>query len=284
VVFEQRAEDVGELDGHLAGQLGLDADERGDGVECVEEEVRVDLALKGVEAGFKKETLLLFQLELDAEGVPDLERDSYDHGRAEPDENLKTPDAGVEREETLWVYARDPLMRDLTEHDEEEHEDLAIDAWLADIAANPAVEAEIDEGGEVPDFFFFDGEAEEAGGEAEDGVEGQGEEFMVVDGGRGEDDAAEHGLDGAEEQAKEDDGFKGDVGGEEVRDGGADPDAEGKGDEEKGHQPDGLAAAAAICEEKPLEGTRAGESRGYGRGDAELDEQRDEQEGVRHWS
>ena len=175
-------------------------------------------------------------------------------------------------------------MRDLTEHDEEEHEDLAVNARLVEIAADPAVEAEIDEWGEVPDFFFFDGKAEESGGEAEDGVEGQGEEFMVVDGGDGKDDAAEHGFYGAEEQAEEDDGFKGDVGGEEVGDGGADPDAEGEGDEEKGHQSDGLAAAAVVRKEKPLEGAGAGERRRYGRGDAELDQERDEQEGVRHWS
>ena len=45
VVLEQRAQDVGELDGHLAREFRFDADQRCDGVESVEEEVRIDLAL-----------------------------------------------------------------------------------------------------------------------------------------------------------------------------------------------------------------------------------------------
>jgi hypothetical protein len=59
-IAEEDAEDVGEFDDHLAGEIGLGADERGDGVEGVEEEVGVDLALKSVEASFKEEPGLLF--------------------------------------------------------------------------------------------------------------------------------------------------------------------------------------------------------------------------------
>ena len=46
-------------------------------------------------------------------------------------------------------------------------QDLAVDAGLAQVAADPAVEAEVDEGSEGPDFFAFDESAEDAGGEAE---------------------------------------------------------------------------------------------------------------------
>ena len=60
-VFEQDAQDVGELDDHAAGEFGLGADEGGDGVEGVEEEVGVDLALEGVETGFEEESSLLFE-------------------------------------------------------------------------------------------------------------------------------------------------------------------------------------------------------------------------------
>ena len=91
VILKQGAENVGELDGHFAGQLGLAADQGGDGVEGVEEEMGVDLALEGVETGFKQETLLLFELELDAEGVPHLESHADHHGRAEPDQHLQAP-------------------------------------------------------------------------------------------------------------------------------------------------------------------------------------------------
>ena len=61
-----------------------------------------------------------------------------------------------------------------------------------------------------PSFVTL-GTAEEAGCETEDRIEWQRQEFMVVNGGRGEDDAADNGFDGTEKQAEEDDGFKGDV-------------------------------------------------------------------------
>ena len=49
----------------------------------------IDLALQGVEAGFEEQVLLFFELHLDAEGVPDLERDADDDGGAEADQNLR---------------------------------------------------------------------------------------------------------------------------------------------------------------------------------------------------
>jgi hypothetical protein len=106
----------------------------------------------------------------------------------------------------------------------------------------------------------------------------------VKDSGNGENDAADHGFHWAEEQTEEDDGLKGDIGGEEVGDGGSDPYAERERHEKEGEQRGSLTAAAALGKEKPLEGSRASECRGHGRGDAQLDQQRDEQEGVRHTS
>ena len=52
-------------------------------------------------------------------------------------------------------------------------------------------------------------------------------------GGNRKDHAAEHGPSGAEEQAKQDNGFKGDVGGEKVGYLGSDPDAESEGHQKK---------------------------------------------------
>jgi hypothetical protein len=72
VVLEERAEDVGELHDQLASLLGAETDQRGDRVKGVEEEVRVDLALEGVEAGFQQKALLLFEGSLGADRVPYL--------------------------------------------------------------------------------------------------------------------------------------------------------------------------------------------------------------------
>ena len=80
--------------------LGLDADQRCDGVERVEEEVGIDLALQGVEPRFEQQMFLLFELHLDAEGVPDFQSDADDDGRAEPDQHLH-PELGCDQGKQL---------------------------------------------------------------------------------------------------------------------------------------------------------------------------------------
>ena len=60
-------------------------------------------------------------------------------------------------------------------------------------------------------------------------------------GGDGENDAAEHGPAGTDEEAEENDGFEGDVGGKEIGDSGANPDAEGERNEEEGEKAESLA-------------------------------------------
>ncbi len=171
-----------ELDDHLAGEVGLGADERGDGVEGVEEEVRVDLALQGVEAGFEQEAGLLFELVLDADGVPDFERDADDDGGAGADGELHDPGAGVEREVAVRVEVREEAGGVLGRHEQDEEKHLAVEVGPGDGAADPAVEAEVDEGGEGPDVFFAGDAAVGSEDGGDDEVDGEG---RTIRGGRG---------------------------------------------------------------------------------------------------
>ena len=50
----------------------------------------------------------------------------------------------------------DPVATGLGGDDEEEHQELAVDARPAEDAADPSVKAEVDEGCEGPDVFGFD--------------------------------------------------------------------------------------------------------------------------------
>jgi hypothetical protein len=80
VILEQRAQNVGQLHRHLARHLRLHAHQRGNGVERVEQKVRIDLALQRVEPGLEQQPLLLFKLHLDAQRIPHLERDAHTMG------------------------------------------------------------------------------------------------------------------------------------------------------------------------------------------------------------
>ena len=90
-VLEQDAQDVGEFDDHLPRELRPGADERGDGVQGVEEKVRVDLPLERVEPRLQQQARLLLQLALDADLVPDLQGYAYDCRSAEADGDLCDP-------------------------------------------------------------------------------------------------------------------------------------------------------------------------------------------------
>ena len=50
-------------------------------------------------------------------------------------------------------HVRKPIAAGLGRDDEEEHEELAVDARAAQDAADPAIEAEVDKRRERPDFF-----------------------------------------------------------------------------------------------------------------------------------
>ncbi len=173
VVAQAIAQYIGEFHDELARLLGAEADQRGDGVEGIEEEVRIDLALECVEAGFEEQTLLLFEGLLDADGVPDLEGNADDHGGAGPDGEADEPAVGIEGEEAGGIDAMNPLAESLHGNDEEEEQNLAIDAGTEQVAADPAVEAQIHEGGEGPDLLFFDEAAVDARDDGDGDKEGQ---------------------------------------------------------------------------------------------------------------
>ena len=276
VLAEHFAENVGELDDELASLLGAEADERGDGAEGVEEEMRVDLALESIEAGFEQEALLFFEGALDADGVPDFERDADDHGGAGPDGEADQPAVGDEGEETAMRHALGPLAQHFHGNDEDEQEDLAIDAGAEERAADPAIEAEVDEGGEGPDFFLVDEAAVDAGGDGDGHQEGEGQEFAVKDSGQREHGGADEGGAGANEDAENDGGLEGDVGGIEVGDGDANQHAEAERHTDECDEAKGLGYGAFVAEEEVLEFARAPEGRGDSRGNTELDEQGDE--------
>ena len=276
MVAQHAAQDVGESDDELAGLFGPGAHQGSDGIQSIEEEVGIDLALEGVEAGFEEEAFLLFEGALDADGVPDFEGNADDHGRAGPDGEADDPLAGDDGEETVGIEAGDPFAEDFDGHDEDEQEYLSIDAGAAEITADPTPQAEVDEGGKGPNLFLVDKAAVNAGGQSDGQEERQGQILAVQHGRDGEKDGSKQGGTGTEENAEEDCGFKGDVGGVEVGNGDANPDAKAQGDADEGEQAESLAESAFLAKEEGLELARSGQSGGDGGGDAQLDQERNE--------
>ena len=81
-----------------------------------------------------------------------------------------------------------------------------------------------------------------------------------------------------QQDAKNDDGFEGDVGRIEVVNGQANPDAKGQRDAEESQQTNGLTGGAALGKQEPLKSQCSGSHRRNRGDDAQFDQQRDEDE------
>ena len=80
-------QDVGELVDHRARLVGIGPDQRGDRIQRVEQEVRVDLAGERRQPRLHQQLLLLHQLGLVAGVVPDLERQRHREQRGHVDDH-----------------------------------------------------------------------------------------------------------------------------------------------------------------------------------------------------
>ncbi len=159
---------------------------------------------------------------------------------------------------------------------------LAVDARLDQVAAHPAVEAQVDERRERPDLFLLDEAADRAGGQAKSNVEGQREILVMQDGGNRQDRAAEHGPARPDEQAEKNDGFKGDVGGEKVGNPEPKPDPESERHQEKSQQRQRLPATALLGKKQAPESGDARQYAGHRGHHAQLDQQRDPNQVIGH--
>src|SRR5579871_4656755 len=110
----------------------------------------IDLALQGVEASFEQQVLLLFQLDLQAQGIPYLEGNADDNRSAEPDQDAHSPGVGDQGKQLAGIHTGEGFAASLKEGNEQEHEELAIEAGLAKVAPDPAIETEVDKGSEAP--------------------------------------------------------------------------------------------------------------------------------------
>ena len=67
-----------------------------------------------------------------------------------------------------------------------QQQDLAIEAWFAQVAPHPAINAEVDERGKGPYLFRLHGPPVQAGNDGDGEKEGQGQVLAMQHGGQGE--------------------------------------------------------------------------------------------------
>src|SRR5204862_3068630 len=71
---QQTAKNIRQLVDYHARLVRIGANQRGNRVQCIEQEMRIDLAGERIQPGLHQEPLLFVQLTLDTGVVPDFER------------------------------------------------------------------------------------------------------------------------------------------------------------------------------------------------------------------
>lgn len=148
-------------------------------------------------------------------------------------------------EQAARIECREKADGELQSRDQKKQENLPIEMRSAQVAGNPAVDAEIDHGGERPDVFEI-GEVTEAAGETTHQEIGRERpELVVQHGWKSEGCTAGHGGQWTQKNAEQDGDFKREIGREKVRDRDADPNTEDERETDQRDQAEGLSRGSS---------------------------------------
>jgi hypothetical protein len=279
VLAQEAAKDVAELEDDFAGVIGVEANERGDGIERVEKEVGIDLAGEGIHAGFEQELLVALKIHLDARVVPDFERCGDGHERGDDGQDEPPVPLGVNGEEPVGLSGEpESNAAQFQANADAERRHFPGKLGFFQEANDRFRNVQKGEGAEVPEIFLIgnglaDQTAEQAGG----GSGRHGEPLVRDQRGNGDNRAADGADDAAAEQTHQKSTFEREIG-ELI---GIADEAEGNAEDKRRrhekHELEFLIGIALFGEENAAESVPAGEECGDGGGYADLEEQGEEE-------
>ncbi len=282
---EQAAQNVGQLDDQLARRVGIEAHQRGNRVQRIKKEVRIDLVLQRLHAGVQQQALLLFQLDLNAHAVPDFQFGPDDRDRGGVDQDFDPPGRALQAEGAIGRKARELGLHEAQRHDGDEKHGLPFErVGRGQVAPDPAVDAEVHKRGKRPDVFAIGSEdAQLSGDEAAQHVERQRRPLAVPERGKRQQNAAQHAGEASADHAQQHRGLEGQIAGRKTSGAEPDPHAQGQGNADPQDEIDFLLPVPLIAEQQRLELHRAAQNAGRRGGHAQLDQQIDEDESLFHF-
>ena len=206
VLAQEAAKNVGKLQDDAAGHVGIEADERGNGVERVEKEMRIDLAGERVHARFQQELLIGFEVHLDARVVPNLDGHGDAHHGRKDDEQIVAPIFdGRKSKSQRGGYGVGQFQFSYGQRgagEQRKHGPVCFS--VADETPDPLRNVQEKERAEMPDVFFFGHQfADHSGDESDERGGGTGEPFVVAEGRKADQRAAEQADDASTDEAHE---------------------------------------------------------------------------------
>ncbi len=152
--LEPPPQDVGEFHQHLACGAWVQPDQRRDGIERVEEKMRVDLADQAVHAGLDEAPFLLFQFPLNAGVVPDAQRKRHGDSRGKKDQDFRPQTRRIQEEEVAVGNPSDLDPRQFQGDANQKEQDLPVHGRLLEPLLDGAIKTEVNKRGEFPDLLL----------------------------------------------------------------------------------------------------------------------------------
>src|SRR3984957_3400476 len=126
--IQQAAENCSQLEDHVPRHVGVEAHQRRNRIQCIEQKVRIDLVLQSFHVRVQQKAFLLFQLDLDADAVENLELNPDCDDRRGVDRDLYPQvSRSLEGKNRTWEVARQfSLHKPQPNHSRKKH-DLPVE-------------------------------------------------------------------------------------------------------------------------------------------------------------
>src|ERR1700690_2620275 len=211
VFAQQSPQNVRKLQHDAARHIGIEANQRRNRVECVEQEMRVDLAGERVHARAEQELLILLEVHFDARVVPNFYGDGHAHHRRKNFERNERPVVRRNREQPGMRRngAREFNLTEFKSGADQQRQHRPIAFAKADQFYEPLRNIQKKERAEMPDVFLFRNHfADHAGEQSDQRGKRARQPLVMAECGKRDERAAEQSNDAPANQAHQKGSFE----------------------------------------------------------------------------
>ncbi len=278
--IEQAAKNGSQLENHVPRGFRVNPDQRRNRIQRVKQKVRIDLVLQRLHARMQQQSLLLLEFDLNPNAVEDFQLDSNGDHRSGVNSSFHPQVGTLQAENRMRKIARPFHLHKTQSNDGREKHDLPVEQTRSGkVAANQAVNTQIDKRRERPDVVFIARHgAQLPGKKSAEQTKGQRRPFSVQHGRNGHQQAAQRARPATANRAEQKRGLKAQISSQKAGNGKTDPDANRDRQAKPEHEVEFLPEGSFFAKQQRLELNRANQSAGNDRGHSQLEHQMDEYE------
>ena len=219
---------------------------------------------------------LLLQLAVQPDRVPDLQRDAHHDRRARTDRQLHQPRPRVQLKKLVRTEPRQHAGAELHRHNRRQQQHLVVEMRILHLAPHPAIDTQVDQRRKRPDLVRPQKLSRRAEDPRHHQVHRQRKKLMMQHRGHRQQHRTDRRRRWPHHQRQQNRRFKRQVRRQKIRHAHPDPHAQHQRHAHHGNQLQRVAPAAMLLQQQPLERNRPRQRTGHRRRDAQLHQQRNQ--------